>query len=199
MGKKKGNKKESNTAPRPQKRTHSPSPDNSNPKRGQGVGGGRTPGGKLVIVASPNSGEQKLKYVRGSSTEGKGSTKRRRQGANILSADFERTRSPSLGESSQQWSQQRYETLKSNYAELVSRTTALESSVTAYIEQLKGAFHTMEAHRIMMTSFVTSIIPLPPLLTLPPEPTWYSEMCSRKENEAREALTKRCSGSSLDF
>ena len=199
MRKKKGNKEASSPAPpRTQKRTRSPSPHNSEPKRGQGVGGGRTPGGKLVIVASPNSGEQKIKYVRKGSTEGMGSIKRRRQGANILSADSENIQSPSASESSQ-WSQQRFESLKTMHAELISRTAALESAVTAYVEQLKGAFRALESQRNMMASFLTSSNSLPPPPNLPPEPTWYSEMCSRKDNEARTALTKPFTGSSLNF
>jgi hypothetical protein len=127
-----------------------------------------------------------------------GSTNRLRQGAYILSADFENIRSPPVSESSQ-WSQQRFESLKTLHAESMSRTAALESAVAAYVEQLKGAFRALESQRNMMASFLTSSNSLPPPPTLPTEPTWYSEMCSRKENEAREALTKRCSGCSLDF
>jgi hypothetical protein len=198
MGNTKKDKKASRTAPRPQKRTRSPSPDTSEPKRGQGVGGGRTPGGKLVIVASPNSGEQKLKYVTKGSTEGMGSVKRRRQGANILSANSENMRSPPVSESSQ-WSQQRYESLKTMHAESISRTASLESAVTAYVEQLKGTFRALESQRNMMASFITTSNSIPPPPTLPPEPTWYSEMFSRKDDEARAALTKPFSGSSLSF
>ena len=99
--------------------------------------GGRqwpTPGEELVIVASPNFGEQKLKYVR------KGST-----------------------------------------------------------EQLNGAFCASESQRNMKASFLTSSNSLPPSPTLPPEPTWHSEMCSRKDDEARAVLTKQFPGSSLNF
>ena len=190
----------SSAAVRPQKRTCSPSPDISEPKRGQGVGGGRTPGGKLVIVASPNSGEQKIKDVKKDSTEGMGSIKRRRQGANILSADSEYIRSPPASESSQ-WSQQRFESLKTMHAESISRTASLESAVTAYVEQLKGTFRALESQRNMMASFITTSNSIPPPPTLPPEPTWYSasEMYSRKDDEARAALTKPFSGSSLSF
>ena len=188
----------SSAAVRPQKRTCSPSPDISEPKRGQGVGGGRTPGGKLVIVASPNSGEQKIKYVKKGSIEGMGSIKRRRQGAKIINADSEYIQSPPARESSQ-WSQQRFESLKTMHAESISRTAALESAVTAYVEQLKGAFRALESQRNMMASFITTSNSIPPPPTLPPEPTWYSEMYSRKDDEARAALTKPFSGSSLSF